>query len=149
MGTFKKLKITADTGANRTILKQLRGEGLIEFAYINLENAKLNVANSVRGWNGNNYPAFFTLNVSTLDGMDVLATPDIIGVEKDLISILGGKQQNLGDRRQLLGHYYSGNDIFVTGDKGDILNNKDRLSLIGIIVVANDELRDYINKRIE
>lgn len=140
----RKLKITADTSANRKLLKRLEMEGIVEFTYINLENAKLNAVSGIRGWGDDNYPAFFTLGVSTLGGGDVLGPSDIPDIEKELVSILGGKRQNLGDRRQLLGHFYSGNDVFVTGDKGDISNNKEELARVGIIVLSNDELEDYI-----
>lgn len=140
------LKITADTSADRKLLKKLKAKGLIEFTYMNLENAKQNVAAGTRGWSDDNIPAFFTLNESTFADGDVLAPSNALNIEKELVRILGAKKQNLADRRQLLGHYYSGNDVFVTGDKGDISSNKDALAVIGIVVLFNDEIEEYAEK---
>ena len=140
------LRVTADTSADRKLLNNLKAKGLIDFTYMNLENAKQNVAEGARGWNDDNIPAFLTLDVSTFADGDVFAPSDAPGVEQELVRILGGKRQNLMDRRQLLGHYYSGNDVFVTGDKDDIFNNKDTLAAIGIIVLFNDEIEEYAEK---
>ena len=140
------LKVTADTSADRKLLKKLRGQGLLEFTYINLENAKDNVGRGVPGWSDDNHPAIFTLNSSGFMDGDVLGPSDSPGIESKLRAILGGKRQNLMDRRQLLAHFYSDNDVFVTGDKGDISDNKEELSLVGITVLSNGELLEYIEK---
>src|SRR5690606_13479215 len=123
--------------------RKLRDQGFIEFNYINLENAKDNVDGGVSGWGDSNHPAIFTFNSSSFMDGDVLGPSDAPDIEGGLKNILGSKRHNLMDRRQLLAHYYSGNDIFVTGDKGDISNNKDELALIGISVLSNSDLVEY------
>ncbi len=138
------LKVTADTSADRKLLKKLRADGLIEFNYINLENAKINIAKKIRGWSDDNKPAFAVYNVSTYGGGDVYAPASALDIARELKRILGGGKQNLEDRRQLLGHYYSRNDIFVTGDRDDIFNNREALAQIGINVLFNNELESFV-----
>lgn len=136
------LTVTADNGANQKILRQLKKDGLIEFHYINLEDAIIKYYEK-------NIPAFFMLDVSTLNGSDTLAPEDdIAGLEEELRRIIGGGRQNHQDRRQLLGHYCSGNDIFVSEDRDDILDNKEHLAKLGIIVMSPQELNGFARKRV-
>lgn len=142
------LRVTADNSANRRLLKRLKEAGLIEFNYNNLEDARKNVEESKSGWRDTNNPAFLTLDISNLDDADVLAPKSAPDMEKRLRSILGGGKHNLEDRRHLIGHFYSGNDVFVTGDKDDISSKKQELAALGIIVLHNDELESYIASRV-
>jgi hypothetical protein len=137
------IRVTADSGANKKILKQLSKDGLASIDYINLENAR------VERQYEENIPATFILDVSRLDGGDVLGGNGETNMWNKLKTLLGGREQNLGDRRQLLGHFDSGNDIFVTEDKRDILSHKKELESLGIVVMSTQELDYYIRGKDE
>lgn len=136
----KPLRVTADSSANKKILKALKAEGLITVDYINIENAKKDRVQS------ENIPAFFMLGVSQLDSGDILGSDGTDSLHNEVRKLLGGGRQNYEDRRQLLGHYHSGNDVFVTGDRGDILKNREALKTLGITVVSSDELVDLLDR---
>lgn len=137
--------ITADSSANIPLLKKLEKEGIVKYYFINLENAKENALNGRKGWE-NNIPAVAVLDVSTLNGGDVLGSSDEGEIWNELKKVLGGGRSNLNDRRQLSNHFYSRHDIFVTGDKGDIIYHAKRLAELGMVVLHNDQLEEYVRK---
>lgn len=137
--TQSVLLVTADSNANEKILKELVYEGLIEYSFANLEKG-LDKKNKKRP----NEPAFFTLNISTLDGDDILASDEIYDISAKLQLVLG--KINWKDRRQLESHYYSNNEVFVTDDN-DMLCCRGKLSKLGFNIMTTNELVQYVRRR--
>lgn len=132
----KPLKITADSSANQKVLRKLKSSGYISVDYINLENAK--VSKKIK----ETTPAVAMWDVSVWDGGDVWASDNEGELDKKLMPIIG--KNNYEDRRHIVGHYSLGNDYFVSGDKDDILSNKEKLAELGIKVLSTDELCELL-----
>ena len=131
-----KVSITADSGANLKLLKELECQGLITIAVVDLENGKHNNVSDKLG------PVAVWGKFKWGDG-SVWGSEDTI--YEQLLSTVGGN--NYQDARHLEAHYRSGNDIFVTEDYGDILSKKEALlEQFGIRVMSPEELKSLLTQ---
>ena len=132
--TTGKVSITADSGANLKLLKGLERQGFITITVVNLENGKQNNVSDKIG------PVGVWGKCAWGDG-SVWGSED--SIYKQVLSIVGGN--NYQDARHLEAHFRSGNDIFVTGDVGDILSKKDALfEQFRIRVMSSKELQSFL-----
>ncbi len=136
MNARKVLHVTADSSANQKILKRLQREGYIKIHFVNMENAMENpiIKDKV--------PAGFTIGVSLIGGEDVIVDDDSANIYKQVRDLIG--KYNYQDARQLEAHFRSGNDVFISGDKDDILNHKKKLKNMGITVMSPEELEKCV-----
>lgn len=100
----------------------------------------------------------FRLDVSTLDGDDFLGDDEIIAIKNELTQLLSPNGLNSSDKSysnrindidHLIGHYQSGNDVFITDD-GGILNKAEGLrNLLGITVMSPSDFATYARNQIQ
>jgi len=85
----------------------------------------------------------FRLDVSSLDGNDLLADGDVVQLDKALIDLLGVRGEPpakaYSDIDHLIAHYMSGADAFITVDSKTILRHRERLAELGIVVLTPAE----------
>ena len=85
----------------------------------------------------------FRLDVSPLDGNDLLADCDVVQLDKALIDLLGVRGEPAAraysDIDHLIAHYMSGADAFITVDSKTILRHRERLAELGIVVLTPAE----------
>jgi len=83
------------------------------------------------------------LDVSALDGNDLLTDGDVAQLDKALIDLLGVRGNPLAkaysDIDHLIAHYMSGADAFITVDSKTILRHRERLAELGIVVLTPAE----------
>lgn len=119
-------------------LRSLQQSGLIKIVFVNMENAKENTKISEK------ISAGFTVGVSCLDGKDVIVNEASSKIYDSIRELIG--RNNYQDARQLEAHFRSGNNIFVSEDKNDILTYKNELKEMGILVMSPDELEEYVKE---
>ena len=107
--------MTADSGANLKLLRELERQGLITLTAVNLENGKQNRVSDKIG------PVAEWGKFKWGDGSVWLSDDNICKRALDIVGI-----NNYQDARHLEAHHRSGNDIFVAED-GDILRKKEAL----------------------
>ncbi|SRR6266567_2608938 len=131
-----KVSVTADSGANLKLLRELERQGLITITVVDLENGKHNSVSDKLG------PVGVWGKCKWGDG-SVWGSED--NIYKQVLSVVGG--HNYQDARHLEAHDRSGNDIFVTEDYDDILSKKEALfEQIGIRVMSPEELKSLLSK---
>jgi hypothetical protein len=85
----------------------------------------------------------FRLDVSALDGNDLLADDELAKLELALASILpiknGAPARVYSDIDHLIAHYMSGADAFITVDERTILRHREALAELGITVLTPAE----------
>lgn len=103
-----------------------------------------------KGMSFKQQPSLFTLDVSNLDGDDVLAGPD---TQNDLRFILFPTTQNLNnnqanDIEHLRQHVMTGGHAFITKNTNDFIKNgkKEKLWNLGIWVFEPIELIELLRK---
>lgn len=132
------IRITRDSGANVKLLKELEQNGYIKIYDVVLENGRENkkVKNKI-------VPVLVLgharLGECVLNGKS--------NQYKAILDIIGN--DNVKDAMYLEAHFRSGNDYFVTEDKGDILIKKDELEKqLAIKVSSPEELSEICRKDI-
>ena len=128
------ISVTLDSGANLKLMRRLQNKGFITITAVNVENGKENNVKDKIG------PVGVWGHFKWEDG-SVWGTEG--NIYKQALSIVGA--YNIQDARHLEAHNRSGNDIFVTEDKDDILNKASLISeSLGITVMSPSELENYI-----
>lgn len=129
-----KKSITADSGANLKLLRELERQGLITITVVDLENGKHNRVSDKIG------PVGVYGKCQWGDGS---VYGDEGNIYQRVLNIVGAN--NYQDARHLEAHYRSGNEIFVTEDAGDILSKKDTLlEKWGIRVMSPEDLKSLL-----
>jgi hypothetical protein len=127
----KSLKITRDSGANLTILKELEKHGCIEIHDVLGENETVKVENKSN-------PVAVVGHCKLGDG-SVYAGNDC--KYSGIVEVIG--KDNIQDARKLETHVRYKHDYFVTEDKDDILSNWLELkNKFGIKVIDPEKLKE-------
>ncbi len=130
----KIIKVTADSGASLRKLREVKN--VVVVSAVDLENGKYNKIKPKIGPVG-------VWGVSKWGDGSVWAGNDCIF--DDILKIVG--KNNIQDARQLEAHHRSGNDVFVSEDRDDILSKRDELKVLGIIVMSPTELQEHLINR--
>lgn len=102
-------------------------------------------------------PGVFRLDVSVLDGPDVLASDEVAAVDEKIMRILRPSwrpgqafpERKVNDVHHLSAHYMSGNAIFVTRDNDDIIRRAGPLKHeVGIVVMNTMDALAYVKANI-
>lgn len=129
------LRVTADSSANKRILRRLVGRYLIEVFDVNIENFSKNTEK---------VPAVAVWGHSKWNDGSVWGSDD--GTFDEVAKILG--KHNMGDIRHLEAHIRSGNDIFVTEDLDEFIRDGRREKLeqtfSGLKIMTSDELVNHL-----
>lgn len=124
------ITVTADSGANLKLLKEIAAQKLIKVHVISLENGS---GNKIK----EKLAPVMVWDVSKWGDGSVMAAED--NVFNEILEVVGNG--NVQDARHLEAHYRAGNDYFVTEDHDDIISKKNKLfDQFSIKVVTSDEL---------
>lgn len=131
----KVFSVTLDSGANLKLMRKLEREGRISIIVVDLENGKDNKVRKKVG------PVGVWGHVKWGDGS---AWGSKGNIYSELLKITD--KQHIQDARHLEAHYRTGNDIFITEDKDDILSKSHELKKkFNIIVMSSNELHRLIS----
>ena len=178
------LKITLDTNCIVNILDdesktatsvkelghifQLCEDGIIDLAVTtrfqsdqsndNDKDRAIRIANKLSELPVGTISSSFRLDVSVLNGSDMLGSVEIIAISNELTKILfpsginrssATASNKINDVDHLIGHFINNRDIFITDDKGILRKAETIRNLLGITTMNPSELVNFTKSRIK